>query len=101
MLKVSNALKNVSRGQSLPSAVKDHPGEVSEELKTVAELFIELQGLRHRADYDLRSDFLPKDVKDLIDPVEYVIESWQCIRGTASVRLFLLSLLVWKRISKK
>jgi hypothetical protein len=67
-------------------------------LRTIAEVFGDLQASRHRADYDLSEEYFPDDVNILIDHVETAVEGWEAIRAEPAARLFLLSLLVWDRI---
>ena len=83
---------------ALPSALAGCADIVPPELRTIAEIFGDLQGSRHRADYDLGENYLPEDVNNLIDQVEEAMDGWKAIRDEPAARLFLLSLLVWDRI---
>ena len=83
---------------TLPPALAGYPDDVPPGLQRIADVFSDLQGSRHRADYDLGATFLLEDVNNLIDRVEAAMDGWKAIRDEPATRLFLLSLLVWDRI---
>jgi hypothetical protein len=90
-------------GGNVPAGVVRMVGAspVAPELRTLAGLFIQLQDLRHLADYDLVETFARNDVVDLIDLVEESIRNWAAIRREPATRVFLTSLLVWDKVRNK
>ncbi len=73
---------------------------VPPELRYVAHTFLELQERRHNADYDLALRFNRHDVLGLCDKVDQAMANWETVRIEPIARLFILSLLVWERMSK-
>jgi uncharacterized protein (UPF0332 family) len=73
---------------------------VPQELRTIARTFLRLQERRHQADYDRTFQLDRQNVLSLINQVEQALSNWERIRNEPAVRLFLLSLLFWERMSK-
>lgn len=65
---------------------------VSTELKNVAAAFIELQDLRHAADYDRGRDppFGKADALNAVGRVEAAFRDWEKVRETPAARMFLV-----------
>jgi hypothetical protein len=72
---------------------------VPTELKNVAAAFIELQDLRHAADYDRgRSPpFSKADARDAVGRVETAFRDWEQVRTTPAAQVFLVLLLLGDR----
>jgi len=85
---------------TLPAGLAPYVVAIPKGLSTIAEVFTDAQGIRHRADYDVGASFLTGDVAVLIDRVEGAISGWDQIRNEPSARLYLLSLLIYERIRK-
>jgi uncharacterized protein (UPF0332 family) len=64
------------------------------DLKTVANAFVELQQLRHRADYDNGKTWARIEAISEIDQAGAAFESWQRVREKKIAQDFLLSMLV-------
>jgi hypothetical protein len=70
------------------------------ELKTVAEVFVELQQQRHLADYDLSQSYNGIDVLGIIAKANTAISAWNRVRNTPNANVFLAALLLnsrWNR----
>lgn len=72
--------------------------DLPDDLKQVASAFVELQEARHEADYDLARRFVRSEVNDLLDLAAQAIGAWDRDRMTREARVFLLCLLVQKRL---
>jgi hypothetical protein len=78
-----------------------HP--IEQELKDVAAAVIDLQELRHKADYDLTETFERLEVLAAIAKVEMAMNSWLAIKSTDNARVFLSALLLhskWNKFNK-
>jgi uncharacterized protein (UPF0332 family) len=64
---------------------------ISEDLKSVALAFKDLQQSRYEADYDLRAAFEAEEVSDLLDRTSAAFLAWKRERNTDNARLFLAS----------
>ncbi len=81
----------------LPAAVAAvAPGPVPRDLREVAQAFVDLQEARHEADYDLALRFSRSEAQALVDQAERAFAAWQRVRGTATAKVFLASLLLWR-----
>lgn len=67
------------------------------EIKTIAEAFINLQELRHAADYDLAHAFTRQDAETAADQAKDAIDAWNRLRAANEqlALLFTLSLMLW------
>ena len=72
---------------------------VPPELKNVAAAFIELQDLRHVADYDRARNppFNKADARDAVGRVETAFRDWNQVRNTSAAQIFLVLLLLGDR----
>lgn len=81
----------------LPAAVAAvAAGPVPGDLREVAQAFVDLQEARHEADYDLALRFSRSEAQALVDQTERAFAAWQRVRRTATARVFLASLLLWR-----
>lgn len=69
---------------------------ISEELKTVAKAFVELQIERHTADYDQPNPIPLAKAEMLVAQAERAFEAWEKVKNTDEARLFLASFLLHK-----
>jgi hypothetical protein len=67
------------------------------ELKNVAAAFIELQELRHEADYNRGRLFDKADAREALNRVEAAFRDWDQVRGTPAAQVFLVLLLLGDR----
>jgi hypothetical protein len=69
----------------------------SADIRTVAATFINLQELRHAADYDLAHTFTRQDADTAADLAKDAIEAWNRVRAANEqlAFLFVLSLMLW------
>jgi len=70
-------------------------------LSAIAKAFVDIQQARHLADYDPSARFEIPQVEAIIRRAENAIIDWEQIRGEPAARFYLMSLLVWDRISTK
>jgi uncharacterized protein (UPF0332 family) len=71
-------------------------------LASLATAFVELQDLRHQADYDLSSPVTRKDAERAVNEVRSAITKWGAIevQNPELIQIFSLSLLNWNNLSK-
>ena len=62
------------------------------ELRTVAEVFSELQDARHLADYDTGVDTTRTETLILLDRAQSAFDAWETLRGTEEASAFLTAL---------
>jgi hypothetical protein len=63
-------------------------------LRSVAQIFSQLQDDRHFADYNLTEDLDPTDARTQVSSAEEVFLTWPTIRGQQIAQAYLVSLLV-------
>lgn len=85
----------------MPAGMAEDFGPIPQNLRAIAESFLDLQEERHRADYDLSSSFHLLNVKLLIDRVEKAMVDWETVRHEPAARLFLVLLLTWRQVKTK
>jgi len=73
------------------------------DLEAIAGAFVELQDLRHQADYDLSTPITRKDAKLALTRVRSAFAKWDSIkaRNPKLIQVFSISLLHWKNLSKR
>ena len=67
------------------------------DLQLVAQNFADLQPNRHDADYKIDRTFTRGEVLDLVGKAEEAFEAWGRIRKQPIARVFLISLLLWRK----
>jgi hypothetical protein len=67
------------------------------ELQSVAAAFVELQQLRHAADYDLSQTFDRTNVLEAIELARTAMTDWNKVRNTPNSNVFLAALLLHNR----
>jgi hypothetical protein len=81
----------------LPTAVAAVvSGPVPDDLREVAQAFVDLQEARYEADYDLAHRFSRSEARALVDQAERAFAAWQRVRGVHHAKVFLASLLLWR-----
>lgn len=67
------------------------------EIRTIAENFIDLQGDRHAADYDLSRNFTRHDANTAADQAKDAMDAWDVLKVQHEevALLFALSLMLW------
>jgi uncharacterized protein (UPF0332 family) len=73
---------------------------VPQELQNVAEVFIELQDLRHEADYNRRAQFDKSDAREAIVSAEAAFRDWDRVRSAPVAHVFLVLLLLGERLNR-
>jgi uncharacterized protein (UPF0332 family) len=70
-----------------------------DDLKSIAKVFVELQQLRHDADYkpNRKPVFTKSEVQDYVAQVEAAFAQWQSLGNGPEVKAFLLALLLHKK----
>ncbi len=100
---MASAAKSFRSG-NLPSIVQrtyGAPMAIPPALRDVAALFVVAQERRHQADYDLAVKFVRSDVLAFVSRVEQAIANWPSVRSDPAARLFLVALLLWKRVKDR
>ena len=95
---MKNACEQITKSSGALLGLVISPLEA--ELKTVAEVFVELQQQRHVADYDLSQSFNRIDVLGIIAKANAAISDWRRVRNTPNANVFLTALLLnsrWNR----
>jgi len=76
---------------------------IENELKDVAAALVDLQELRHKADYDLAETFDRHEVLEAIKKVENAMNSWTAVKPHSNAKVFLSALLLhgtWSKYNK-
>ena len=91
------------KGGTLPKvyAGSFEGGQVPVEVKRTAEAFLLLQGQRHAADYDRSAGFDQTVALSVLNLTRSTLELISGLRGEEYGRLFLLSLLIWKKLGRR
>jgi len=97
-----NAAKAFRAGNP-PEAIRRVMGDrgVPSHLRQIATIFVQIQELRHRADYDLSEVFVRQAVLMEIERVEEAIQLWDEVAEDPATRIFLMSVLLWDRIKRR
>ncbi|MFO7775135.1 MAG: hypothetical protein R6W89_04995 [Candidatus Hydrogenedentota bacterium] len=76
--------------------------QVSNDIRTVATTFVDLQDKRHRADYDLTEPFRRNEALYLIKTAKRAIETFgNCTASDEERRFFLACLWAWPELSRR
>lgn len=70
------------------------------DLQDVAAAFVELQEARHEADYNVERAFTRVEAQNLVARVGQAFQSWDAVKQDPAARLYLASLLLWKKWSR-
>src|SRR5262245_9077661 len=73
---------------------------VPAQLRNVAQAFMDLQQLRHEADYNLATTFTRDQARDLVDQAAQAFSDWQSVRKSDYANLYLSCLLLWERFER-
>ena len=65
------------------------------ELVRVASALVDLQEVRHKADYDTARRFTRREVLDLVSRAEQAFADWSCVRRSIQADTFLTGLLAF------
>ncbi len=80
-----------------PDVVAMAGATVPQDLKDVADAFVKAQILRHDADYKIDRIFTRGEVADFIKAVDQAFEAWARIRKQPIAKVYLVSLLLWRK----
>ena len=69
---------------------------IANDLKTVADAFVELQEQRHRADYDASAKFDRIEVSALVKSAQEAFLCWATIKSQKNTKVFMIDLLLRK-----
>lgn len=70
-------------------------------IEFIATCFVDLQELRHSADYDPGAIFLRAEVLENIDFLYTALKTWPAVKNTPEANAFLISLLLWEYWNKR
>jgi hypothetical protein len=71
----------------------------SADLRAVAGALVDLQEARHEADYDFGRGFTRRETQGLLITVEDAFRAWRRVRRSPEGRVFLVALLLQKRLA--
>jgi len=74
---------------------------VSQELKAVAQAFVDLQQARHDADYNLAKKFTRSETLTRLDQSGKAFEAWDEVRKDDLARIYLACFLLWAQWNKR
>jgi uncharacterized protein (UPF0332 family) len=97
-----NAVSKEFANGSWPKAFNPVKGKfpIPQELKDVAQAFVDLQQARQNADYDLTKRFSRDDALDLVEQAEQAFRDWALVRQTDLARIYLGCFLLWDEWDK-
>ena len=72
--------------------------ELSPALRVVAQNFARLQEAGHKADYDLSTSWTRLSALQQVNLANDVLAAWQTPRGTEEANIFILALVLWKKV---
>lgn len=87
---------------ALPTALSNILGllVIPTDLQTVGSVFVQLQQMRHQADYNMARRFSKSEVLVLVQDAEEAFLAWQKVRNDEAARFFLMSLPLWEQIKR-
>ncbi len=83
-----------------PTLVAILPQGVPPKIGKIAEVFVSLQDVRHRADYDLTLKLTRREAQAFIGQVDRAFHVWQTVREDPAARVYLAALLFWRQWSR-
>ncbi|MES2391818.1 MAG: hypothetical protein V4555_09260 [Acidobacteriota bacterium] len=99
-----NEMKQVclpfSRGTLTPVVAALLHGPPSREIRSIAKIFVDLQEIRHNADYDLAAHFSRLETLQTIERSESAQAAWGRIRNSDEANVFLAALAFGARWAK-
>jgi uncharacterized protein (UPF0332 family) len=89
-------------GGNLPAAIEFvvAPMPIPNDLRQVADVFLQLQDARHEADYNRALPFYKAEVVNMLQDTADAFEAWQRIRNDEAARFFLMALPLWEQIRR-
>ncbi len=96
MKQVATQFANSNVSRRLRPGLDGQP--LQNEIKSVAQAFVDLQQLRHEADYDMARRFTRREVLDLLDDAETAFADWKAVRKSVQADTFLVGLLAFTTI---
>lgn len=72
--------------------------QIQQPLLNVASAFVQLQGARHDADYNLALRFTRREALDLAELTTQAFQDWKHVRGSHEAEVFLIGLLAYQHI---
>lgn len=99
---MAKACKSFAGGTLPPNVRAKLPGafQISVELRTTAEMFVNAQEWRHEADYDLSAAYSRSEVLAMINSVEQAISRFLHVLAGVETKFFLACLLAWGSLRK-
>jgi uncharacterized protein (UPF0332 family) len=70
------------------------------QINSVARAFVDLQELRHRADYNLLEPFAKKEALEAIGLAKHAMQDWKLVRKNPNASVFLAAMLLQNRWTK-
>jgi len=107
--RVARAISHTEIGEACRAVLRPNPGSIllqlsphgfPAEIKTVARAFVDLQELRHLADYDTDTIFNRPDTLLLVQQTEEAFAAWNRVTRFPEAQIFLCAILFAKRWSK-
>jgi len=92
MMKLSKSFA----GRAPPNAWKSAAGSISNDLKFVADAFVEIQQARHEADYDHTRKWTKQQAREVVMRARAAIDAWERVKGGQDACAYLVALLTNK-----
>jgi len=73
---------------------------VPSDLQFVADAFVDLQGARHDADYNVAQRLTRSEALSLVQFAQEAYQAWMRVRSLPEARVYLASLIFWSRWNK-
>jgi uncharacterized protein (UPF0332 family) len=86
--------------QRLPLSLQQQLQEIPEDLRLIAETFVQLQQARHEADYKLDRRFTRKEAISLVERGRQAFQAWTRVRKDPAAQVFLASLLLLDKLRR-
>lgn len=89
-------------GGNLPASIDTvvAPMPIPNDLRHVADVFVQLQDARHQADYNRALSFYKTEVLNLLQDTTDAVEAWQRVRDDEAAKFFLMALPLWEQIRR-
>jgi uncharacterized protein (UPF0332 family) len=104
---MKDACKSFNGGTLKEAIIKGMPRDenghypIPVEIRDIAGTFVELQEMRHQADYDLSEQFRKADVLKLIEQAKSHIEKFQALAVSDTRKFFLACLWAYKELKNR
>lgn len=96
-----NAAKTFKSGQPIALVLDALNDSIPTEIKIVATAFVDLQEMRHQADYNTNRNWSRTEVQNLVDQAINAEQAWRRVRNHKAATALLVNMLVHKQLIKR